>query len=262
MSDSTVDWMKPLRAPQFRVEFMRFSARPEVLPARCVITGQTQNVQFSSVYIPNRTGGWVKLTLPFTDLALRRWKMALNLYVFSLAISLFAFCGSVYVSYCGGIAGVLVFFAGIALPVLSRKVLVDGSGPEVIYCKNHVIALLIPNVQAAMEIQKRVDALECIMDRFVKMPVDPPPVKRKSILPVKPKPAPTLFVGEAPLEEVSLEELKRRALAAEEQKKQAVQPPVPNPVPPALSATLGEVKNPPSDQGSAGPSGSAPPGTS
>jgi hypothetical protein len=247
MPEAMFDWMMQAQAPMFRVEFMRFSARPEVFPARCLITGSTQHVQYSPVYVPNRTGGWVKLTLPFTDLALKRWKMALNLYVFSLAISLFAFCGSVYVSYCGGIAGVLVFFAGIALPILSRKILVEGSGPEIVYCKNHVIALLIPNVQAAMEIQKRVDAHECVMDKFVKMPADPVPLKRKTLIPVR-KPQAPLQPADG---EVTLAELQRRALA-----KQGLPPPVQAPGVP------GEATRPPSDQNSAGPSGSVPPGTS
>ena len=174
MFQAILDWYQPLHAPLHRVDLMRFSATPKLLPRRCVITGETRDVVYKSVYVPNQTGGWVRLTLPFTMPALKRWYMALNLFALSLAVSLIAFCASVYVAWCGGAPGILLFVAGIALPVLTKQILLSGSGPELLYARNDVLALLVPAQKTAEEMRTAVDGIECIMDRFVKIPVPPP----------------------------------------------------------------------------------------
>ena len=145
------------------LEMLIASAQADVLPKRCVITGEEKDVELRKVQIPSRDGGLYTLTLPFSDLAYRRWRATHLLFRLALGVSLLGFALGMIVAYFNTAMGLFVFLALVVLPIGTRKWIVQGYGPQVVRAGTKGLVVEIPNKPAAEALQAAIDEHEMLL---------------------------------------------------------------------------------------------------
>lgn len=143
-----------------KVELMRQSARMDVLPRRCVITGSTQGVTFRRVWVPARAGWAVRMDLPFADMAYRRWNVSWLLLYIAIGLALAGFLAGLIIAAFGNVVGAVVYLSAALLPIGAWRLLIHGNGPEVLRQRRDAVVLHIPDDEAAREMQPSIDLFE------------------------------------------------------------------------------------------------------
>lgn len=142
------------------IELLLSSAHADVLPRHCVITGSTKDVDFKAVQVPTRAGGLVAMTLPFADIAYRRWRAAHLLFRMAMFIAMFLFVVGMTIAWAYTPMGLLVYAAGVLLPIGTHYWIVTGCGPEVLQAGTKGLVLNVPSESAAVAIQTAVNEHE------------------------------------------------------------------------------------------------------
>jgi hypothetical protein len=174
-----------------RLELLEATAQGDLLPPCCVITGSTEHVAFRRIAVPCRGGGWIRLSLPFNEMACKRWRVSWVLFGLAVFLALFLILASLAVAgFCGPV-GMVVFLAAVLLPLLTYHYIVKGSGPEVEHARRGALILRIPSETAARTLQPAIDELEYTLGtlRRAAPPARPgvPRVPPRPAIPQKPK---------------------------------------------------------------------------
>ncbi|MCZ7644222.1 MAG: hypothetical protein M5U26_02895 [Planctomycetota bacterium] len=140
------------------------SARKDIPSPLCAICGDAKLVTYREVYVPMRQGGAIQLTLPFNDLAYKRWHAARLLYWIAVGAG-----GVFFIAACGvaiwssGVLAVLVYLGGCALPLWTHLAILRGSGPEIETAQQGALILWLPDAKAAQAFQAAVNQAEALL---------------------------------------------------------------------------------------------------
>ncbi|WP_224362363.1 hypothetical protein [Hyalangium versicolor] len=149
------------------------------LPRVCVVTGQTENVQFKPVkfaWYPR----WivvlvlinviiaaivaqvlmrrVKGQLPFSEEAYQRWRMGRVYFGLSFVLALALLFGGVFAMDSSGALGGVMMLLAVASPIAAGLAFVRNKGPVVLRIEDGRITLKLPSEQAVLQLQEHLNA--------------------------------------------------------------------------------------------------------
>lgn len=160
----------------------------EVLPARCVVTGSTDDVVWRPVPLEDvamlplgivtlfrsRT---LEAELPFTPAAYRAWRRSRLLALVNVALTL-ALVLAAGQPAARALVGDLLLALPILVPTLFYAALIRGRGPRCVSLTRHRVMLWIPSRTTAREIASRLAEVDEVRARAAALGTYPVPAWR------------------------------------------------------------------------------------
>lgn len=146
------------------LRLMQTTARADAWPDICALSGDTAAVTAREINVPMAQGGAIRLHLPLTERSYRRCHAVRRIHAIAVTVAWLSPVAGMTVSAAShSVAGVMVYLAACALPLLTRYALIDGYLPRVEASRDGALILFLPHAAAAEKLQRAADLTEALL---------------------------------------------------------------------------------------------------